>query len=194
MQARLGIDLRRGDPLVPEELLHLVQRHACVQQNGCDARTQAVRGDVLVNARLPGSVLDQPLDVSRSVFARAVAFENIAAPATVQIRAQFLRQSRENRVVAVAPTLGVGKVDLRRIECQMQVFDPDLNKLAHTGSGVEQHLHQEPVPAGMAIGGFDQPFDLGAIQSFHRSAALARRFQGEFPSCLFDDVFGLVVG
>ena len=66
MQARLGIDLRRGDPLVPEELLHLVQRHACVQQNGCDARTQAVRGDVLVNARLPGSVLDQPLDVSGS--------------------------------------------------------------------------------------------------------------------------------
>ena len=45
----------------------------------------------------------------------------------------------------------------------------------------------------MAVGGFDQPFDLVALQMFHRPAALARRFQTEFTPRLFDDVFGLVI-
>ena len=52
---------------------------------------------------------------------------------------------------------------------------------------------QEPVPAGMAIGGFDHPFDLGAIQSFHRPAALARRCQPQLTARLFHTVFSLVI-
>ena len=75
----------------------------------------------------------------------------------------------------------------------MQIFDPDLNKLAHAGASVEKQLHQKPVAAGMAVSGFDQPFDLGAIQSFDRPAALARRFQPQFTARLFDHVFGLVI-
>jgi hypothetical protein len=55
--------------------------------------------------------------------------------------------------------LGIGNVHLRRIESHVQIFYPDLNELAHASAGVEQHFDQEPVPAGMAIGGFDQPFD-----------------------------------
>ena len=109
------------------------------------------------------------------------------------MRAQFLRQRRENWDIPVTSSLGIGNVDLRRIECQVQVFDPDLNELAHPSTGVEQHLYQEPVSAGMAIGGFDQPFDLVTVQTFHRPAALARRFQTEFMARLFDDVFGLVI-
>jgi hypothetical protein len=40
----------------------------------------------------------------------------------------------------------------------------------------------------MAIGGFDHPFDLGAIQSFHRPAALARRCQPQLTARLFHTV------
>ena len=109
------------------------------------------------------------------------------------MRAQFLRQRRENWDIPVTSALGIGNVDLRRLECQVQVFDPDLNELAHPSTGVEQHLYQEPVMAGTAIGGFDQPFDLVAVQTFHRPAALARRFQTEFTARLFDDMFGLVI-
>lgn len=46
----------------------------------------------------------------------------------------------------------------------------------------------------MAVGGFDQPFDLGAVQTLHRSAALAWSFQTELAACLFDHMLGLVVG
>ena len=54
MQASLRVDLRRADPLVPEELLHLIQRHARIQQNSRDARPQPVWGHLLV--RIPGHV------------------------------------------------------------------------------------------------------------------------------------------
>jgi hypothetical protein len=69
-----------------------------------------------------------------------------------------------------------------------------MNKLAHPDPGVKQHLHHESVPAGMAIGGFNQPFDFGAIQSFYGSSALARSFETEFAARLFDYMLGLVVG
>jgi hypothetical protein len=49
MQAGLRVDLRRADSLVPEELLHLIQRHARIQQNSRDARSQPVWGHFLVN-------------------------------------------------------------------------------------------------------------------------------------------------
>ena len=45
----------------------------------------------------------------------------------------------------------------------------------------------------MAIGGFDQPLNLGAIQSFHRPAAFAWRCQPQLMTRLFDNVFGLVI-
>ena len=63
-----GVDLGRADPLVPEELLYLIQRHARVQQNSRDARPQAVWGHVLVNISPFCEALDQPLNVSRRVF------------------------------------------------------------------------------------------------------------------------------
>ena len=50
-QTRIGVDLGGGDPLVPQKLLHLVQRHAGVQQEGRHAGAQPVRGHVLINAR-----------------------------------------------------------------------------------------------------------------------------------------------
>ncbi len=45
----------------------------------------------------------------------------------------------------------------------------------------------------MDIGGFDQLFDLDPVQSFHRPAAFACRFQPKVPACLFDHMLGLVV-
>ena len=33
----LGVDLGRGDPLMSKKLLHLVQRHADIEQNSGDA-------------------------------------------------------------------------------------------------------------------------------------------------------------
>ena len=97
-----------------EELLDLVQGHAGVQQHGRDARPQAVRGDVLVDARPLGGVFDQPLNVPRSVFVRAVALEHIAVAPATKVRAEFLRQSRQDWNVAVASALSETKVSWAR--------------------------------------------------------------------------------
>ena len=51
MQTRLGVDLCRGNPLVPEKLLHLVQGHACIQQDGRDAGAETMRSDVPIDSR-----------------------------------------------------------------------------------------------------------------------------------------------
>ena len=85
MQARRRVDLGRSDPLVPEELLHLVQWHASVKQNGRHACPQPMRSDVLIDAGSLRGVLDQPLNVSRGVFIRAVALEDVAVASAVEI-------------------------------------------------------------------------------------------------------------
>lgn len=194
MEACFGVDLSGRDPLVAEELLHLVQWHARVKQNRRDARSQAVRGDVLVDARTLRGVLDQPLNVSRGVLVRAVAFEDVAAPPAAEVRAQLLRQNRQNWDVAIAAALGFADVDLRRIERQVQVLNPELNELAHASTGIEQHFHHEPILAGMVVGTFDQALDLDAVQSFHGSTTLSWGLDAEFAAGLFNHMLGLVIG
>ena len=97
-----------------------------------------VRRDVLVDACPWRGVLDQPLNVWRCVFVRALALKDVAVPPATEVRAQFLRQCRQNRNIAVAFILGVGDVYLRRIESQVQVFDPEVNTLTHASAGIEQ--------------------------------------------------------
>jgi hypothetical protein len=50
-----------------KKLLHLVQRHAGIEQNSGDAGAQAVRSDIFLYARLLGSILNQLLNISRGV-------------------------------------------------------------------------------------------------------------------------------
>ena len=84
-----------------------------------------MRSDVFLYARLLRSIFDQLLNISRGVFVRAIALENVATSTAIEVCAHLLRQSWENRDVAVASTLGGGDVNLRRLERQMQIFDPD---------------------------------------------------------------------
>src|SRR5215471_18783170 len=75
----------------------------------------------------------------------------------------------------------------------MQIFDSDVDEFAYARAGVEQHLNQESVPAGMSISRLDEAFDLGTIQAVHGPAAFLWRLKSECAASPFDDVLGLIV-
>lgn len=193
LQACLRIDLRRSNPLVPEELLHLIQGHTSIQQNRRDAGAQPVRRDLFGNPGPLRRLMHEALNIPGGVRLPAIALEHASVVTTVQVGAQFLRYRRQERHVSITAAFCFRNVDLRRIERQVQILNAELHELTDPGAGVEQHLQHEAVAAAMGICGLDEPRDFSRIEPFHGSAALSRWFKVQFAAGLFDDVFGLVV-
>ena len=77
LEARLSINLGRAEMLVPQKLLHLVNRHPCIQQQGGHARPEPVRGDVLHQASALRRVVNNELDSTWGIAGMAVALEQV---------------------------------------------------------------------------------------------------------------------
>jgi non-heme chloroperoxidase len=69
------------------------------------------------------------------------------------MRAQFVRQCRQDRHVAVSPPFGVDEAQLRGIAIQQEILDADVHKLIHPCPGLEQRLEHQAVGAPVAIDG-----------------------------------------
>ena len=115
-QARLRVNLGGRNALVPQELLYLIQRHACVQQQGRHARPQAMRCDAASNSS----------DSNR--------YPDLRLP-----------RCGQDRYEAVTAHLGVRELNLRRLETEAQIAHTDIDEFTDSSAGVEQGFDHQPV-------------------------------------------------
>src|ERR1035438_3671833 len=149
-----------------EEFLNLIYGHLTrVQQDRRNGMSKQMWIHSLLDACLTRSGLDDRLHRTDRITIVPIGFEKIAAPTAVQMRPQFLRESRQNRNVAVRLFLAVAEMDLRRVAGEGQVFDPDVNELIDPRPTEEQRLNHEPVLAVRLIGVLDQPLHFYLVQS-----------------------------
>jgi hypothetical protein len=71
-QAGLRIELSGAEVLVPQKLLHLVNRHPRIQQEGGHTGPEPVRGDALRKASALGRVLDHELHRAWGIAGRSI--------------------------------------------------------------------------------------------------------------------------
>ena len=120
LAGHVGVDLGRGDVRVPEQLLHLSQAGASVEQVSREAVAQRMRRHLRRDARLLDVVLDdQPQPLARQSVPARVEEERLLGPvlqvrhaALVEVRAQRLDGARVHgddaflRALAEAPRRG----------------------------------------------------------------------------------------
>jgi hypothetical protein len=149
--------------------------------------------DPFGEARGFGAVLHHGLHRPHGVAGVAIALEQVALAADLQVGAQLLRQGRQDRHVAAGLALGVGEVDPGRVVVQIQVLDPDVDELAEPRPREEQRLDQQPVLAVIAVGAGDEALHFGPVERLDRTGARGWRRQPEPAAYPLDDVLGLVI-
>ena len=109
------------------------------------------------------------------------------------MRAEFVRQCRQDRHVAISPPFGVDEAQLRGIAIQQEILDADVHTFIHACPGLEQRFEHEAVGAPIAIGGLNQAFDFAGLQAGDCSVPRARWLKRQPTTDPLHDVFGLIV-
>jgi hypothetical protein len=108
-----------------------------------------------------------------------VALEKKTRGPSVQVRAEFVAERRQDRDIPVRLTLRPCDVNLRRVAVQQQILDPDVHKLINAGAGLKQRLDQQTVLAFVPVCRLNQTLDFGPVKPLHRSFPGSRRFETE---------------
>jgi hypothetical protein len=84
-------------------------------------------------------------------------------------------------------------MDLRGLTVEVDIFDPEMNKLIHACACIEECFDHQAILAVSLITAADQPLDLGPVEALDTAAACAGRVEVEPAAHLFHHVLGLVV-
>jgi hypothetical protein len=178
-----------------EKLLHLINGHlAGVEQDGRDRVAQQVRVHPFADTSSESAAPDHRLHAPDCIPVMAIAFEKPAAAAVLEMGTQFLSKRRQYGHISVGAALAMSDVDLRRIVIQEQIFDTNVNELAHTHAGQKKCLDEEPFLAAILIGVVDQPLDLASLQTLNGTSPPGWSPDMQLMPNLLDDVLGLIVG
>lgn len=99
-----------------------------------------MRRDVLGNARTLCGIVDDPLDEARRVLVGPITLEQIALSSSGEVGAQFRRQHRQDRYIAIAAAFGLCQIHLGRYEAEVQIRHLNMHKLVDSRARVEQGL------------------------------------------------------
>jgi hypothetical protein len=192
--AGFGVDLGGRQALMPEEFLHLVDRHLPgIEQEGRDRMPQQVRVHPLDDACLTGTHSDHRLHGSDGVMRVAIAFEQVPTATCLQMRPEFLSEAGQDGHVAAGAALGMDKTNLGRVAVEMQILDADLDKLADPRAGEKQRLDHQPLTTMGSVSRLDQALDFETIEAIDASTACGGWCEGKLTAYVLDDVRGLVI-
>ena len=111
----------------------------------------------------------------------------------LEMRAQFIRQRRQDRHVAISPILAWmmyiwgGSSPSSRSPTRM------VHEFIHPHTGLEQRLDHQAICAPVAVGGLNQAFDFAVLQPGDRSVPPTRRLERQPAIDPLHDVCGLIV-
>jgi hypothetical protein len=178
-----------------EKLLHLIDRHLTgVEQDCGDRVSKQVRVHPFGNAGPERTPPDDRLHTPDCIPVMPITLEKPAAAAVLEMGPQFLSQRRQYGHIAVGAAFAMNDMDLRRIFVQEQIFDTNVNELAHTRTGQKKRLDEEPFLAPILIRVVNQSLDLASLQALNRSSPPRRSRDMQLMPNLLNDVLGLVVG